>query len=177
MTKTMPTKIKADITPEVVEPEYPDEYKPLYIPTRLIKLNRFNPRTEADITADEELRQSIAIRGIETPLHVRPIEEDEEGHIYETYDGDRRLRAAVKTKPCCCPPSVCLLCEYEATTECSRGGQFRNTKERKRMQSDSCKNRLAALITLCCLIIAFILTLPFAILWIVASALDEIYKR
>ena len=99
MTKSMPTKIKADITP--VEPEsveYPDEYKPLYIPTKLIKLNRFNPRTEADITADEELRQSIAIRGIETPLHVRPIEEDEEGHIYETYDGDRRLRAAVKTK-------------------------------------------------------------------------------
>ena len=95
----MPTKIKADITPPVEpDPEYPDEYKPLYIPTRLIKLNRFNPRTEADITADEELRQSIAIRGIETPLHVRPIDEDEEGHIYETYDGDRRLRAAVKTK-------------------------------------------------------------------------------
>ena len=32
---------KADITPPVEpDPEYPDEYKPLYIPTRLIKLNR-----------------------------------------------------------------------------------------------------------------------------------------
>ena len=47
----------------------------------------------------------------------------------------------------------------------------------KRMQSDSCTNRLAALITICCLTVAIILTLPFAILWIVASVLDEIYKR
>jgi len=78
--------------------EYPTEYKPLYVPTKLIMFNRFNPRTEADITADDELRQSVGIRGVETPLHVRPIEEDEEGHIYEVYDGDRRLRAAIGTK-------------------------------------------------------------------------------
>ena len=97
MTKTMPTKTKADIVPENTA-EYPDEYKPLYLPTRLITRNRFNPRTEADIEADEELRQSIAIRGVETPIHVRPIEHDEEGHQYEVYDGDRRLRAAIKTK-------------------------------------------------------------------------------
>ena len=44
------------------------------------------------------------------------------------------------------------------------------------MQSDSCTNRLAALITVCCLIVAFILTLPFAILWIAASALDELLE-
>ena len=137
------------------------------------------------------------------------------------------------TTSCCCPPSICLLCEYEATTECrggpmersvakakqqltvaarpafarakvqvkgglarwftgcgsdsyplrfvytikvTKGGWFRNTKERKRMQSDSCTNRLAVLITVCCLIIAFILTLPFAIIWIVASGLDEISR-
>ena len=97
MTKTMPTKTKADITPPV-EPEYPDEYKPLYVPTKLIKHNHLNPRTEADFADDEELRQSVAIRGIETALHVRPIEPDEEGHIYEVYDGDRRLYAAQKTK-------------------------------------------------------------------------------
>ena len=44
------------------------------------------------------------------------------------------------------------------------------------MQSDSCTNRLAALITVCCLTVAIILTLPFAILWIVASALDELLE-
>ena len=63
MTKSMPTKIKADITP--VEPEsveYPDEYKPLYIPTKLIKLNRFNPRTEADITADVKIDKNVTPR-------------------------------------------------------------------------------------------------------------------
>jgi len=93
-TNSTKNKEKADI----LISEYPDEYKPLYIPTKLLKFNRFNPRTEADITADDELRYSVGIRGVETPLHVRPIEKDEEGHIYEVYDGDRRLRAAIGTK-------------------------------------------------------------------------------
>ena len=93
----MPTKTKetADMVPENT---YPDEYKPLYVPTKLIKHNHLNPRTEADFADDEELRQSVAIRGVETAIHVRPIEPDEEGHIYEVYDGDRRLYAAEKTK-------------------------------------------------------------------------------
>ena len=97
MTKTMPTKTEADIVTETTA-EYPDEYKPLYVPTKLIKHNHLNPRTEADFAADEELRQSVAIRGVETAIHVRPIEPDEEGHRYEVYDGDRRLYAAEKTK-------------------------------------------------------------------------------
>jgi ParB/RepB/Spo0J family partition protein len=91
------TKTKAGILTETTA-EYPDEYKPLYVPTKLIKHNHLNPRTEADFADDEELRQSVAIRGVETAIHVRPIESDEEGHIYEVYDGDRRLYAAEKTK-------------------------------------------------------------------------------
>jgi len=76
----------------------PQEYKPLYISTKLIRSNPYNPRTESDKDSDDQLRQSIAIRGVETPLHVRPIETDEEGHAYEVYDGDRRLKAATKAK-------------------------------------------------------------------------------
>jgi ParB-like chromosome segregation protein Spo0J len=99
MTK-MPTVEQAGFNSKLTEPiEYPDEYKPLYIPTKLLKPNSLNPRTDADIAADDELRQSIGIRGVETPLHVRPLAEpDEDGHRYEVYDGDRRLRAAINTK-------------------------------------------------------------------------------
>jgi len=93
----MPTKTK-ETAAMVPENTYPDEYKPPYVPTKLIKHNHLNPRTEADFADDEELRQSVAIRGVETAIHVRPIEPDEEGHIYEVYDGDRRLYAAEKTK-------------------------------------------------------------------------------
>jgi ParB/RepB/Spo0J family partition protein len=96
MTK-MPTAESAGFSSEPTE--YPDEYKPLYVPTKLLKPNSLNPRTDADIAADDELRQSIGIRGVETPLHVRPLAEpDEDGHRYEVYDGDRRLRAAINTK-------------------------------------------------------------------------------
>jgi len=82
----------------MVKTEPPKEYKALYIATKLIRENRFNPRTEKDKESDEELRASIAIRGVETPIHVRPIEEDSEGHIYEVYDGGRRLSAAIRAK-------------------------------------------------------------------------------
>lgn len=78
--------------------EFPKEYKPLYISTKLIRANPNNPRTEKDIEDDVELYQNIAVRGVETPLHIRPIEDDENGHLYEVYDGDRRLRAAIKAK-------------------------------------------------------------------------------
>ena len=78
--------------------EHPQEYKPLYISTKLIRPNRFNPRTDIDKESDSQLFQNIAIRGVETAIHIRPIEKDEEGHLYEIYDGDRRLRAAIKAK-------------------------------------------------------------------------------
>lgn len=85
------------------EEEYPKEHKPLYISTKLIRPNRFNPRTEVDKDDDSQLLKSIAVRGVETAIHVRPIEEDEEGHLYEVYDGDRRLRAAIKSKQATVP--------------------------------------------------------------------------
>lgn len=78
--------------------EPPKEHKALYIPTKLIKPNRFNPRTERDKESDQELYDSIRIRGVETPIHVRPVEEDEQGQIYEVFDGDRRRAAAIKAK-------------------------------------------------------------------------------
>jgi ParB/RepB/Spo0J family partition protein len=78
--------------------KFPKEYKPLYINTKLIRSNPYNPRTEVDKESDEQLRQSIGIRGVETPIHVRPIDEDEKGHLYEVYDGDRRLKAAISAK-------------------------------------------------------------------------------
>jgi ParB/RepB/Spo0J family partition protein len=78
--------------------EYPTEYKALYISTKLIRPNRFNPRTDLDKESDEELLQSVSVRGVETNIHVRPIPEDGDGHVYEVYDGDRRLAAAIKAK-------------------------------------------------------------------------------
>ena len=78
--------------------ELPKEYKPLYISTKLIRSNPLNPRTEVDKDSDAQLLQSVAIRGVETPIHIRPIPEDGDGHLYEVYDGDRRLRAAIKAK-------------------------------------------------------------------------------
>ena len=83
--------------------DLPKEYKPLYISTKLIRSNPLNPRTEIDKDSDSQLLQSIAVRGVETPIHIRPIEEDEDGHLYEVYDGDRRLRAAIKSKQATVP--------------------------------------------------------------------------
>src|SRR5665811_1799867 len=78
MTK-MPTAEQAGFNSELTDlDQYPDEYKPLYIPTKLLKPNSLNPRTDADIAADDELRQSVGIRGVETPLHVRPLAEPDE---------------------------------------------------------------------------------------------------
>jgi ParB/RepB/Spo0J family partition protein len=81
------------------ERKLPHETKRLFISTKLIRPNRFNPRTEIDKESDSELLQSIAVRGVETEIRVRPLEEpDEEGHYYEVFDGDRRLQAAIKAK-------------------------------------------------------------------------------
>ena len=73
--------------------ELPEETAKLYISTKLIRPNPNNPRTEEDKAKDGEIAESVAIRGVETEIRVRPIERDPEGHIYEVFDGDRRLAA------------------------------------------------------------------------------------
>jgi ParB/RepB/Spo0J family partition protein len=83
--------------------EYPKETKRLFVSTKLIRPNRLNPRTEVDKEEDKQLFQSISVRGVDTEIRVRPIEEDEEGHLYEVYDGDRRLQAAIKAKQATVP--------------------------------------------------------------------------
>ena len=61
---------------EDIKKELPKEHKGLYISTKLIRSNPHNPRTKEDIENDTELFDSIKIRGVETPIHVRPIEAD-----------------------------------------------------------------------------------------------------
>ncbi len=54
-----------------------------------IKPNPFQPRTEFDKTALEELKQSILQNGLIQPITVRRID----GGLYELISGERRLRA------------------------------------------------------------------------------------
>ena len=83
----------------MVETEPPKEHRGLLIPTKLIRPNRFNPRTKKDKESDTELFESVKKRGVETEIHVRPLDTpDEEGHLYEVFDGSRRLAAAKKAK-------------------------------------------------------------------------------
>ena len=62
----------------------------LEIPVDEIELNPFQPRTDFDGEALEELAQSIRLHGIIQPLTVRRMSEDS----YQLIAGERRLRAA-----------------------------------------------------------------------------------
>ena len=89
--------VKTENEVEVEEREVA-EHLPLNVERKLIRLNRFNPRTKYDREDLSDLIPSISVEGVRDPLLVRPIPEDDEGHIYETVDGDRRLRTAQELK-------------------------------------------------------------------------------
>jgi ParB/RepB/Spo0J family partition protein len=74
------------------------EHLPLRVERKLVRPNQFNPRTKYDREDLTDLMPNIAANGVKDPLLVRPIPKDEEGHIYEVVDGDRRLRAATELK-------------------------------------------------------------------------------
>jgi ParB/RepB/Spo0J family partition protein len=76
----------------------PKEHLPLRIERKLVRSNQFNPRTKYDREDLTDLLPNIAANGVKDPLLVRPVPEDDEGHIYEVVDGDRRLRAATELK-------------------------------------------------------------------------------
>ncbi|MCQ2286231.1 MAG: ParB/RepB/Spo0J family partition protein [Bacteroidales bacterium] len=61
-----------------------------YIRIELIEANPFQPRTEFEKEALEELAQSIKSYGLIQPITVRPLEN---GH-YQLISGERRLRAS-----------------------------------------------------------------------------------
>jgi ParB/RepB/Spo0J family partition protein len=94
--------------------ELPEETAKLFISTKLIRPNPNNPRTEEDKAKDSEIADSVALRGVETEIRVRPIEPDTEGHIYEVFDGDRRLAAAIKAKIAKVPVIVEKKTDFEA---------------------------------------------------------------
>lgn len=60
------------------------------LPVSKIEANPFNPRTNFEKEALEELRNSIAIHGIIQPLTVRKLGRDK----YQLISGERRFRAA-----------------------------------------------------------------------------------
>lgn len=60
------------------------------IPVENIEANPFNPRTNFEKEALEELRQSIAVHGIIQPLTVRKLGRDK----YQLISGERRFRAS-----------------------------------------------------------------------------------
>lgn len=62
----------------------------LEIPVEEIEVNPFQPRTDFDETALEELAQSIRLHGIIQPLTIRRLNENS----YQIIAGERRLRAA-----------------------------------------------------------------------------------
>jgi ParB family chromosome partitioning protein len=64
----------------------------LTAPLKRIKLGR-NPRTYFDPKAMAELTESIRAHGVDTPIIVRPITEDE--YDYEVIAGGRRYRGAM----------------------------------------------------------------------------------
>jgi ParB/RepB/Spo0J family partition protein len=78
--------------------ELPKEHLPLRIERKLVRPNRFNPRNKFDREDLTDLLPNIAAVGIKDPLLVRPVPKDDDGHIYEAVDGDRRLRAAEQLK-------------------------------------------------------------------------------
>ena len=61
------------------------------IPIASIEANPFQPRTEFDIKALEELAASVAIHGVIQPITVRKMGYDK----YQIISGERRTRAAV----------------------------------------------------------------------------------
>ena len=60
------------------------------LPIESIEANPFNPRSNFEENALEDLRQSIAIHGIIQPLTVRKLGRDK----YQLISGERRFRAA-----------------------------------------------------------------------------------
>jgi len=60
------------------------------LPIESIEANPFNPRTNFESEALEELRQSIAVHGIIQPLTVRKLGRDK----YQLISGERRFRAS-----------------------------------------------------------------------------------
>ena len=74
------------------------EHLPLKVERKLIRPNKFNPRNKFDREDLSDIMPSIAASGVQDALLVRPVPKDEEGHIYEVVDGDRRLNAATQLK-------------------------------------------------------------------------------
>jgi ParB family transcriptional regulator, chromosome partitioning protein len=60
------------------------------IPVEAIEVNPFQPRTEFDQEALQELAESIRIQGIIQPITVRKIEEEK----FQLISGERRLQAS-----------------------------------------------------------------------------------
>ena len=60
------------------------------IPIEQVEVNPFNPRTEFDPVALEELANSLKVHGLIQPITVRRLSEKE----YQLISGERRLRAA-----------------------------------------------------------------------------------
>ncbi|WP_343605049.1 ParB/RepB/Spo0J family partition protein [Fluviicola sp.] len=79
----------ADITPPATTPSESSGGVAL-LPITFIEANPFNPRTNFEKEALNELKESIAVHGIIQPLTVRKLAKDK----YQLISGERRFRAS-----------------------------------------------------------------------------------
>lgn len=84
----------------------------LYIPTKKIIANQYQPRKHFDKETLEELSQSIKNYGIIQPLSVRKINDDQ----YELIAGERRLRAAIIAGLKAVPAIIVNISDTESAT-------------------------------------------------------------
>ncbi len=78
-------------TPEAPTAEAPLEGTLRHLPIEVIHRGRYQPRTEFDPDALQELADSIRAQGVVQPVVVRPAPDDK---TYELIAGERRWRAA-----------------------------------------------------------------------------------
>lgn len=77
---------EAPVETEVVQEEAVDSFE---IPLDAIETNPFQPRTQFDDTALDELSESIRVQGVIQPIAVRKV-----GGKYQLISGERRLKAS-----------------------------------------------------------------------------------
>lgn len=90
--------LEALLGPTVVEGKAgsPDrnEGEPRLLLLTQLQPGRYQPRTQMNDTALQELAESIKVQGVMQPVLVRPVGEDGVDQRYEIIAGERRFRAA-----------------------------------------------------------------------------------
>jgi len=93
----------------LISADVPEGLRAELIPVERIRPNPYQPRTEMDAAALQELVESIRAHGVLEPVIVRPVE-----GIYELVVGERRWRAAQAAGLASIPAVIRELTDQEA---------------------------------------------------------------